>query len=207
MPETNRFQPGQTIVVREVRGGKLYGIRPETVVRDTSELLAIYLPPGTIWKWPYTRTGEKLTVRDKANLEWILKDNVWADHRLRLVIPDNCYSVLLFWDLDNWHMQRWYINLEEPFRRNVYGFDYTDQFLDIVIKPDLSSWQWKDEDEFAEAVEIGLISIEKADAIRSEGERVAKWIQSGESPFNGWEKWRPDPSWGVPVLPEGWDKI
>jgi hypothetical protein len=30
---------------------------------------------------------------------------------------------------------------------------------------------------------------------------------SGKSIFNSWEKWRPDPAWKVPVLPEGWDVL
>ncbi len=101
----------------------------------------------------------------------------------------------------------WYINLEEPLRRTAMGFEYLDQFLDVIVKPDLSGWRWKDEDELEEAIALGLISRGKASAMRVEGEKVAVWIQSGKSPFNGWEKWRPDPSWKAPVLPDGWDKI
>jgi predicted RNA-binding protein associated with RNAse of E/G family len=97
--------------------------------------------------------------------------------------------------------------LEDPLHCTALGFDFLDQFLDIIVKPDLSGWHWKDEDELAEAVELGLISKERAAAMRAEGEKVALWIQSGKSPFNGWEKWRPDPAWKAPVLPEGWDKI
>ena len=47
----------------------------------------------------------------------------------------------------------WYVNLEEPGVRwddgEVAGVDIVDQDLDIVVGPD-RSWQWKDEDEFAE---------------------------------------------------------
>jgi predicted RNA-binding protein associated with RNAse of E/G family len=101
----------------------------------------------------------------------------------------------------------WYVNLEEPLRRTAQGFDYLDQFLDVIVKPDLSGWHWKDEDELEEAVSLGLVSKEKAAVMYIEGDRVVAWLQSGKSPFSGWEKWRPDPSWQVPVLPEGWDKI
>ncbi|MDP2920648.1 MAG: hypothetical protein Q8O43_10590 [Dehalococcoidia bacterium] len=64
---------------------------------------------------------------------------------------------------------------------------------------------WKDEDEFEEAIALGLISPAKARELRAEGERVVRLLQSGKSIFSGWENWRPDPRWQVPVLPEGWD--
>jgi hypothetical protein len=32
-------------------------------------------------------------------------------------------------------------------------------------------------------------------------------IESWDAPFReGWEEWRPDPSWTVPVLPVDWDR-
>jgi uncharacterized protein len=101
----------------------------------------------------------------------------------------------------------WYINLEDSLRRTDMGYEFTDQWLDVIVKPDLSAWQWKDEDELAEAVTLGIVTKEKAAFLYQEGERVANWILSGKSPFNGWENWNPDPSWKVPVLPEDWDVL
>jgi hypothetical protein len=202
------FRPGQTVVIREIWRGKVWSARPEIVVQDKPDLLASHLPPETICIYPKTLKGERVTPRNRARMEYILKDEPRPDyHRLRLTIPGANYSVFIFWDLPDMSQRSWYINLEDPLRRTVIGFDYLDQILDVIIKPDLSGWSWKDEDEFAEAVNLGLISQEKAVGLRVEGERVANWIQSGKSPFNGWEKWRPDPSWKVLVLPAGWDKI
>ena len=100
----------------------------------------------------------------------------------------------------------WYINLEEPFRRTRFVFDYLDQLLDIIVSPDRTTWQWKDEDEFQEAQDRGLFSPEQARAIRAEGERVVQLLQANKPPFNsGWEQWRPDSAWSLPTLPEGWD--
>jgi hypothetical protein len=127
--------------------------------------------------------------------------------RLRLCIPGESYSVLIFWK-DNYSNQDcFYINLEEPLYRTTRGFDYTDMLLDAIVEPDLKTWHWKDEDELAEAVALNQISKERARELYAEGERVAKMLQSGKSFFNGWEHWKPDPSWDTPVLPEGWDTI
>ena len=101
----------------------------------------------------------------------------------------------------------WYVDLQEPLRRTVVGFDTMDNLLDIVISPDLSEWQWKDEDEFQEAVAIGVYSAEEARAIRAEGERAIELLRAGQPPFcDGWDKWSPPVEWQIPQLPDGWDK-
>jgi predicted RNA-binding protein associated with RNAse of E/G family len=120
---------------------------------------------------------------------------------LRLSIPGAFYSVLLFWNPDD-SFRAWYINLEEPLHRTLQGFEYVDLFLDILAEPDLSSWKWLDEDELAAAVERGILSKETSDMLYSEGRKAVEWLISGNSPFNGWETWCPDPAWLIPVLPD-----
>jgi len=202
------FSPGQTIILREIWRGRVWSARPEIVVQDKYNLLALYMPPGTIWKQTRTLDGKRVTTENRAQSKFLLRDEKWRDYySLRLTIPLANYSVLIFWNVSDITLDVYYINLEDPFRRTVMGFDYLDQMLDVIIKPDLSSWYWKDEDELEEAITLGLVSQKRAVALRAEGEKAARWIQSGKSPFNEWINWKPDSSWAVPVLPEGWDKI
>lgn len=183
--------------------GKIWQARPAIVVRDTPELMVFFVPAGTIWKTP----AETIRPAQRIHKTWSFTTKVWGfGGILRLAIPGAFYSVLLLRNADG-SLYEWYINLEQPLRHTELGFDYEDDILDIGIKPDLSSWRWKDEDELEEAITLGVVSKGKAAALYAEGERVAKWIQSGKSPFNGWEKWRPDPAWKVPVLPDSWDKV
>ena len=99
----------------------------------------------------------------------------------------------------------WYVNLEEPWHRTAIGFDSRDNLLDIVIAPDLSSWQWKDEDELAWAVETGRHRLDEAATFCVEGERVIQRLRRREPPFDQpWPDWRPDPAWSAPVLPPAW---
>ncbi len=197
------FQPGQPIVMRQLSHGKLWQARPAIVVRDSPGLMAFFIPAGAIWK----DAAEKITPAKRIHKSWAFKDRQWGfGGILRLAVPEAYYSVLLLRNTDG-SLYEWYINLEEPLRRTGLGFDYEDNILDIGIKPDLSSWRWKDEDELTEAVELGLVSQEKAAALYVEGEKAVKWLLSGKSPFNEWINWQPDPSWQVPVLPKGWDKI
>ncbi|MDD5339193.1 MAG: DUF402 domain-containing protein [Dehalococcoidales bacterium] len=208
MAKLKHFSPGQTIVLREVVHNKLWSAKPVIVVQDMPELLVFYAPPATMAKKPKTPAGSRVKAANRVNDDWILIDSPWTDYDLlRMTIPGSIYSVLAFWDSPGMRFHDWYINMEDPLRRTGFGFDYLDQWLDAIVAPDLSAWHWKDEDEFAEAIDAGLISKDKSVVIRTEAERVVKWIQSGKSPFNSWEKWRPDPSWQIPVLPDGWDVL
>jgi hypothetical protein len=208
MADNGYFLPGQSIVLREVAGKKIWRASPYMVVRDDAELIVLYSPIGVLSKYHLMPDGKRVKPNQKINSEWVLTDMKWEKFFvLRLSIPGAHYSVLIFWDYPSKKMDVWYINLEDPLQRTPLGFDLTDNFLDVIIEPDLSGWHWKDEDEFAEAIELGIIAPEKARAIREEGKRVANWIQSGKSPFNQWATWTPDPAWKVPVLPHGWDRI
>ncbi|UCB42899.1 MAG: DUF402 domain-containing protein [Dehalococcoidales bacterium] len=208
--EEPHFQYGQIIVLREMWQNRVWSARPAIVVQDAPELMAFYIPVGIgiTWKRARALDDTPVTIENRLQLEWLLEDVEWLGFdMLRLTIPGANYSVLIFWNTEDGSQQRWYINLEDPLCRTTLGFDYEDLLLDIIATPDLTSWYWEDEDELEKAVKAGLISPLKAAGLYSKGEQVVTWLQSGTSPFNGWEKWRPDPSWQIPVLPEGWNII
>jgi Protein of unknown function (DUF402) len=102
-----------------------------------------------------------------------------------------------FWNAASGAFVGYYINLQAPIRRTRFGFDSVDHILDIVVSPD-GSWQWKDEDELAEAVNLGLFSKNEAMSIRAEGERVIDGLPRLLP--TGWEDWLPDASWSVEAL-------
>ena len=201
-----RWSRGNPIVLREVYQGRVWAVRPVTVVEDSPDRIALYHAPGTIWKRPVSTSGEPLRLQAP---EWELADLPWAGNAaLRLTTPGAAHSVILWWEPASWHFEGWYVNLEQSFRRTTLGFDYLDQVLDIVVAPDRSSWHWKDEDEFATAQELGVLTAAEATAIRTEGDRVIAAIEANAPPFcDGWEDWRPDPMWTLPGIPEGWDDV
>ena len=101
----------------------------------------------------------------------------------------------------------WYVNLEQPFVRRNGAVDTSDWILDLWVHPD-GTWSWKDEHEVPVAVAAGTISADEAAAARAEGERVIELVERWASPFSdGWEHWRPEPSWPVPVLPARWADV
>jgi len=83
-----------------------------------------------------------------------------------------------------------------------------DQTLDLVIWPNLQGHFWKDEDEFQWGIEAWLVHRAQGEALRAIGASVLEDAKRGAWPFaDGWERWRPDGALGLPVFPEGWDRL
>jgi hypothetical protein len=194
------MRPGDVVLLRSVYRGRVRWTFPHRLVEDDGPTVALYCGPGAQGKWMR---------RDRAGAylkRWVRGDDpfdkVWEwTHVLRLGRRDRPYSLDLFWD-ESWAFLCWYVNLQAPLVRSELGFDTTDWALDVVIDPD-GSWQWKDEDDFAQAQELGVLDAHEAAAVRAEGERVV-----AERPWpTGWEDWRPPPEWTPPALPEGWNVV
>lgn len=197
-----RLSPGRPVIIREVWQGKIWTVRALTIVRDDPGLIALYQPSRAPWKRPYSLDGRPLRLPLEPRT---LRDDILPEDALRLIVPGEAHSVLLIWR-ERWQLMCWYINLEDPFRRSPIGFDFMDQTLDIVVQPDMSSWRWKDEDEFEEAQAQGIFTPEQAKAIREEGDRAAARLLVREPPFDEhWEDWRPDPTWARPEIRGGWE--
>lgn len=206
-----RWAPGDHILwrYRENSGQRVHICRPVTVVRDTEELLAVWMAPGTECVKPVIADGTPLHHEPLATRytkpRAVLKDRWFGTGVLKLARPSDPWSVWLFWE-PGWQFKNWYVNLEEPRIRWSGGVDSEDHFLDISVRPD-RSWRWHDEDEFAEARRVGLMDAGKAAEVQAAGRAALDVIESWGAPFSdGWQHWRPDPSWVVPPLPNDWDR-
>ena len=204
----HRYSPGEPMLFREIWSGKVWGAYPAIVIQDTPELLAVYRHPDTIARRHISARGDRPTAEEIRQGKWLLnavsRNDFWM---LRMAIPGETYSVIIFFRTADNSVIAWYVNLEGVARRGPLGIDYTDLMLDVVIEPDLKEWRWVDEDELREAVEAGLIPPDKVDGLYAKGAEARDLIMSGKSVFNGWEHWRPDPSSKAPVLPERWDEV
>jgi Protein of unknown function (DUF402) len=210
-----RFAPGQLILHRNVRRGRIGWARPARVVLDDERGLLLWLARGSIVANEVASDGRGM--RGMPFTEWIglpyrMLVGTWQGPGVLKFLPaDGAHSVWWFRD-DAGAFSGWYVNLEEPGVRwddgAVAGVDIVDQDLDLVVRPD-HCWEWKDEAEFVERLAFPEhYWVADESAVRSEGERVAKLIEAGEFPFDGtWCDFAPDPAWPVPVaLPAGWDR-
>lgn len=195
---------GSSVVLRETWRGRVWTARPVRVVQDAPDLLVLHMQPGTVYKHP----GD---VPEFLPDEWTLADRTWSGGDALYLCPPGAWHMViaLFTPLPDRRLDRWYVNLQRPLVRTTIGFDYLDQELDIVVAPDRSSWQWKDEDRFAGAQRRGRISADDAARVRVEGERVIARMMHRDSIFTqGWEGWSPPPDWpGPATLAAGWSSV
>ena len=124
----------------------------------------------------------------------------WERSDLVMIYPRGRRHSLWVFHEDGRHVG-WYVNLEAPHVFEDGTITTQDAVLDVWVPVETGEPQWKDEDEFAVAQQVGRLGPEDAALIRAEGERVI-----AERPWpTGWEDWRPPADWTRPVLPDGWD--
>jgi hypothetical protein len=198
---------GDIVVVRYGRenrdGPRFTGGLPLYVLDDSDERVVGYLAEGTETAAPALADGRGL--RDVPLAErWaharVSVPRAWQRSDLVMIFPKGRrYSLWVFHERGV-HVG-WYVNLEAA---HVFGestISTSDGVLDIWVPADSREPVWKDEDEFAMAIEVGRLTAVEAAALRAEGERVI-----AERPWpTGWESWKPPADWQRPHLPEDWN--
>lgn len=193
------FAAGAAAAVVEVLRGKVWTVRPVTVIEDTPDEVALWLAPGTITRYPTGEQHGTHTVQHWITGDWELIDRAWgAPGTLRLSRPGDPFEVWMGPGDDS----PWYVNLQEPLRRVRSGFTTMDQVLDILVARDLSWWRWKDEEEFAYAQRAGHFTPAQAAEIRRTGLAVIAAVEAGRPPWDlSWASWSPP----LPTDTEGGD--
>lgn len=206
-----RFSPGDDIVRRYIHhDGRIGWVMSVRVVSDDERGLLTWIGPGSATAQRFTLDGaptRQLTVDEKFSQPTVHRLASWRSHGVLMFSPpDAAHSVWWFFHADG-AFKGWYVNLETPGRRWEGGRDCFDQALDVWIEPD-RTWNWKDEDEFAEyGGRPGYWDDEEAGRIRAEGEALIKRAEAGEFPFDGtWCDFTPDPAWEATTLPWWWDQ-
>lgn len=198
-----RFEPGDHIVMRDASDGLVRAATPVTVIEDSPARLVYFLTEGT--RFFMRSAGRRMSGYDPDAAPF--EEHTWAGPGSLTVKPKGLgFAVKAFWRGANREFSGWYINLETELSRTAIGFDRRDQVLDVLIAPDGVTWQWKDEDEFADAILAGRISEKEAESVRSAGLRAVEMARTSSPPFSeGWETWAPPDGAEIPNLPPGWD--
>jgi len=185
------WQPGDTVVRREVWRGRPWMACANVVVADEPDLLATYLPEGAEFSF-----GE---LPELGPHPWAGR-GAWTGHGvLMLQRPGDRYAIWHFWDGAEREFACWYLNLQEPFRRTQAGYDTQDLELDIVVEPD-RSWAFKDHDLLETRVVERRFTRAEADSIIELGEEIARMLKAGEAWWDpAWSRWEPEPAWRAPL--------
>lgn len=191
---------GDVVLYRNVFRGRVRSCFPCHYAGTWEDRHALFCQPGTDCK--RSKGADDDSYPQRLAADGPAFDFVWErTHRLRFVREGDAHTIELFWDED-WRFAGWYVNLQAPLVVQGGRFDTTDLELDIVVRPD-RTWEWKDNDGFAEMQELGILDAAAAAELRAEGERVI-----AERPWpTGWEGWRLPADWQPLALPEDWHVI
>ncbi|MER8098136.1 DUF402 domain-containing protein [Streptomyces goshikiensis] len=207
------FTTGEAVVRRDVhRSGRVWSELALRVVCDTGEALVTACAPGAQARWPAlhakARDEGDHAVRTEAFEamaagEWELAPGVWQETELLLWKPPAAwFSINAFFTAGA--MRNWYVNFEHPARRTEAGFDTLDLTVDLVIDPDLSTWTWKEEDEYAHVRRLGIVSDSEHQAVDLARTQVLAMLEERAGPFadaDRWAAWHREPTWPAPCLP------
>jgi uncharacterized protein DUF402 len=179
-----------------------------TVVKDEPDELVVFRRPGHPICARNAELGGPEHFRHRPVVRWRAgwREDVWRE-RVQLVVrrPQDEHAISLVWQDGRRELHHWYIDLASPLTRTPTGFVFVEHGLDVVVRPDLTSWYWKDEDELDWSVEHGIYSGLEAKELKEEGERAVDRLVRERDRFERWRSWRPDPSWPIAKLPSGWD--
>lgn len=161
-------------MAREVYSGRLWAARPVHLLELEPDLMVAHFSHGSSWLRPVKLDGSNHRLPEGP---WRLKRTEWQMDSVWFVPSAQPFAIHTMRLLPGDDLKGWYINVQEPARPSVDGFDYMDLTLDIVAAPDLSTWELKDEGELAHAHSIGL--YDKADvlAIRQAAEAGLEFLQ------------------------------
>ncbi|MFG2053020.1 DUF402 domain-containing protein [Micromonospora sp. NPDC048930] len=191
-----RFEPGEIIHRRYLRGRWCTWAQPMRVIADDEDGLLLWHPAGSDFarlvdadgSTPHDAPVDEMRDPKLTVLTWETYDI------LVLMPPQAAHSV--WWFFRDGDFAGWYVNLEQPYVRRPGAVDTNDHVLDIVVTPH-RRWEWKDVDEFSGRIGHPLyFDSAAADAVRAEGERLITLIEAGDFPFDGtYTDFRPDPHW------------
>ena len=185
---------------REVWSGRPWLGTAVRIVQDDPGLLVSYLPEGAPFSFP---EGDWPT--SPGCHPWHGR-GAWEGHGvLMLQRPGESYAVWHFWQGPARDFAGWYLNLQEPFRRTAAGYDTQDLELDVWI-PASGAWSFKDDELLDERVREGRFAESRVAEIRAIGDEIGAMLDAGKAWWDpSWSNWTPDPGWGPPALPEGWE--
>jgi protein associated with RNAse G/E len=205
------WEPSDIIAWRGIYRDKIWHAQTVIVVKDSPEEIVLTLLPGAECcadeNYPRGKSHSKRRWQFK-DMDWKLEKYIWRTNRLLLIFePEKYYSTIYFWNHASNEFLCYYINFQLPFERSHCGVDTLDLDLDLIIYPNYT-YEWKDENDYQQAIEHGVILPEWTRQINSAKEEVLGKLETRQYPINGsWLDWIPDATWSPPKLPQNWDKI
>jgi protein associated with RNAse G/E len=205
------WQPGDVIAWRGIYRQRVWHVQPTIVVKDSPKEIVLTLLPGTECVAPEGYLEGKQSDKRRWNFKdkyWKWEKYDWRTNRLLILLePDKFYSTMYFWNHATNEFLCYYMNFQVPYERGTNSVDTLDLDLDLIINPDFS-FQWKDEEDYQQAIRHAIISSEWVKGIETAKGDIFEKLEKRQYPYDGsWLDWMPDPNWTPPKLPKNWDRV
>lgn len=206
----NLLPVGSTAVRRDVFRGRPCTEAPVRVLAADRDSVRTALWPGVITLATESFVASAVSrdkelraaaLADLARGGWGMAEWAWRwNSVVSEVVSDRWFSVARMYNQDG-ALDCWYVNFERPPAWHASGWDTLDLTVDLVVEPD-GAWRWKDEDEYAHARRLGVVSDAEHAAVRAAREQAVAAVQAREGLFgeDPAKRWRPDPAWRRPSL-------
>ena len=186
---------GDVVALRDIWFGAVWRAVAGFVVEETPERSVFWIPAGSESAYPVDDGGNEIRIPRPEFRH--------ATRRTKGPVVVVCdegapWTIWLFFR-EVGAFDRWYVNFERYLGRSPHAYDCADHKLDLIVRPG-DQLEWKDEHELAEAASLALVDA-------AEIRRDAELILASHPWPTGWEDYAPDPEWGVPELPAGWDRL
>jgi hypothetical protein len=207
------FEPGSTVVRRDVRDGKVWTAAPHRVLADDGHQLILVTWPGTAgytlanWIKSLTGAGEQArrqAVTDLVDGDWELGRWVWRDTIVVTWIGLDPDFSLQHYQPVNGSPGHWKINFERPVIRRPTFLDTCDLLLDLITDPGGNTWRWKDEAEYEQIRRAGLVPDSEHERVQAARQRALAFAEAERGPLaEDWTTWRVPADWPLPTLHDG----
>lgn len=186
---------GDVVALRDVWFGAVWRAVAGITIEDSPGRSVFWIPAGSESSYPVDGEGREIRL---AQREFRRETRRTAADCVLLCDEGAPWTIWHFFS-EGEIFDRWYVNFEAYLGRSDVAYDSVDHKLDLIVRAN-GELVWKDEDELERAGQLGLVDV---DAVRRDAERAV-----ADPPWpTGWEDFRPDPAWGVPELPKGWDRV
>ena len=198
-----------TIVVEERWHYLPWSAEPHRVVASSAEELVTWMPAGTVAVRASNRglPGTQQLSREQRKLAALADlrvqpiETVETPNKLYCWRPGRWSRINLGWHPATGDFMGWYVNFEQPVAATSTGIWGKDLVLDLLIAPD-GTLSPKDEADFEEAIDRGIVPAELRGIFADETERVLAELDEESGPFAPASvSFRPATGWSHPALP------
>ena len=200
--------PGTHVAIRGVIDGAVWSATAATIVEDSLDQSIMLVVPGCERQLA-TSSGHKkdgaLRWEAVKSGTWDLVSRPWERTRvLWFLEPERYYSLSMFWDAATGEFINYYVNFQAPFTRSHAGFDTLDLDLDIIVPPTFD-WQWKDEDDWEDALASGVFTEAHIKGVENaKAEAVERIERDRLAHLDRWLDWQHPADWVPARLPANW---